>query len=158
MTKPHRGINRIIVAVHDLDAAMSFYGTLLGAEFARGHGVEAATFGVEVAFSWDAGVEIVAPLAGRESAVAKHLAEHGEGIAGVVFAVADADASLAAAESLGLTSYHSLDYSAAEIEEKLGGRFGTYKEHFLAATPPLSGTVLIGEFTDAPPAASVDGE
>lgn len=144
-----RGINRVVIGCWDLDAAVAFYSKLLGAEFIAAHGEEAASFGVRVAFSWDAGIELVAPLPDRESALRTTLEERGEGLVGVVFAVADADASRAAAAELGMETYYSLDYDQATIDTKLQGRYSVYKQHFITPIPPLNGTVLLGEFMPA---------
>jgi len=98
--------------------------------------------------AWDAGIELVAPIDGVDSYIRTELERNGEGIKGVVFAVEDADAALGAAGDLGLSAYHSLDYSLDEIDARCSGRFDRYKEHFVAAKAPLSGTVLLGEFID----------
>lgn len=141
-----RGINRIICGVWDLDAAMEFYGQLLGVTFQHGHGEEAESFGVRVAFSWEGGMELVSPLPDRDSHIRTHLETAGEGIIGVVFAVADADRARDAAAGLGMPTYYSLDYDQATINERLGGRWSTYKQHFITPVAPLDGTVLLGEF------------
>lgn len=142
-----RGINRVVVAAWDFEAAKQFYTKLLGATFApENDDGEAAAFGVRVAMAWDAGVELVSPLPGVDSAVRAEMESNGEGLKGVVFAVDDADASMAAGEELGLSAYYFLDYSQDQIDRKCQGRFSTYKEHFVTAQPPLSGTVLLGEF------------
>lgn len=146
-----RGINRIVVAVWDFEAGKRFFEQLLDAEFApENDDGEAAKFGVRVAMAWDAGVELVSPLPGVDSAIRTELEANGEGLKGVVFAVADADASRDAAERLGLPTYYSLDYDQATIDRKCQGRFAMFKEHFLSVRAPLSGTVLVGEFVARP--------
>lgn len=146
-----RGVNRVVMAVRDLDAGRRFYESLLGATFHPADERAAEEFGVEILMSWDAGVELVAPIEGRCSHVEKWIDEHGEGFAGVVFAVADADESRDAAAVLGVASFHTLDYDQDQIDAHLQGRFSRHYEHFLAADGPLGrGTVLIGEF-DTPP-------
>ena len=147
--RKQQGINRVVVAVWDFDAGQRFYQQLLGARFEpEVDDGEAAAFGVRVAMAWDAGIELVAPIEGVESHVRTDLERNGEGVKGVVFAVEDADASMAAAGELGLSAYHSLDYTLAEIDARCAGRFDRYKEHFIGAKAPLSGTVLLGEFID----------
>lgn len=146
MGDKQRGINRVIMSCWDLDVGIAFYGDTLGATFYESVGGEAASFGVRAAMSWDAGIELVAPLPGRDSDVKTRLENDGEGIIGVVFAVADADASKAAFAERGIGTYYSLDYDQEIIDARLEGRFTQFKEHFLEAAAPLSGTVLIGEF------------
>jgi len=138
------------MAVEDLDAGRKFYEKLLGATFHPANDAEAETFGVRILMSWDAGIELVAPMEGRDSHIRAWLDEHGEGFAGVVFAVADADKGRDAATELGLSCFYTLDYSTQQIDEHLQGRFSRYYEHFLTPGGPLGrGTVLLGEF-DAP--------
>ena len=143
-----QGVNRVVMAVRDLDAGRAFYEKLLGCTFHHGNDDEAAQFGVRMLFSWDGGVELVAPIEGHDSFVEKIIDEKGEGLIGVVWAVPDADASKAAAEDLGVSSFFTLDYSQEQIDENLQGRFCRYYEHFLggAGTPLGSASVLVGEF------------
>lgn len=153
-----RGVNRVVVAVWDFDAGRRFFEQVLGAEFApENDDGEAAAFGVRVAMAWEAGVELVSPLPGVDSPIRAELERNGEGLKGVVFAVADADASMAAAERLGLEHYYFLDYSQEQIDAKCQGRFSRYKEYFVTARAPLSGTVLLGEFIDAGTGADEPG-
>lgn len=150
-----RGINRIVVAVWDLEEGKAFFERLLGAEFApENDDGQAASFGVRVTMAWEAGIELVAPLPDAASAIRTELEEHGEGIKGVVFAVADADAAGAAADELGMPTYYSLDFDQATIDAKCEGRFTRFKEHFLSVRAPLSGTVLVGEFVSRAATAS----
>lgn len=145
-----RGVNRVIMGVWDLDAGMEFYSDLLQADFTESLGGEAASFGVRVAINFEAGVEIIAPLAGRDSELVTMLESRGEGIMGVVFAVPDADASRTAAATHGIDTTYSLDFDQPTIDARHGpGLFTRFYEHFLAASPPLSGTTIVGEF-DSP--------
>lgn len=143
-----RGINRVTMAVWDLEKGKAFYEKLLGATFFPAHDEEAASFGVQVAMAWDAGIELVAPLGDKPSFVRTKLEESGEGLMGVVFAVEDVDASRDAAVELGVKIFHTLDYDQETIDRFLQGRFNKYKEYFLAAGGPLSGGCLIGEFIE----------
>ena len=147
-TTRQRGVNRVVMAVRDLDAGRDFYEKLLGCTFHPGNDEEAASFGVRMAFSWDAGIELVAPIAGRGSFVESILEERGEGLIGVVWAVADADASKEAGAGLGVSTFHTLDYSQEQIDRDLQGRFRRYYEHFMAGpkTPLGNASVLVGEF------------
>ncbi len=149
-----RGVNRVTMAVWDLEKGKEFYSKLLGARFQRANDEDAEAFGVEVAMAWEAGIELVAPLPERPSQVRAFLEKNGEGLMGAVLAVEDVDASRAAAEELGVRVVHSLDYSKDQIDRHLQGRFEKYKEYFLAADGPLSGGILIGEFIDSESASS----
>ena len=84
----------------------------------------------------------------KGSHIEKILDERGEGIVGVVWAVADADASKSAAQELGVSTYYTLDYSQSQIDRDLQGRFSRYYEHFMSGplTPLGNASVLIGEF------------
>ena len=136
------------MAVRDIDAGRAFYEKLLGCTFHPANEEEAAAFGVRMLFSWDGGIELVAPITGRDSHIEKILDSRGEGLIGVVWAVADADASKAAAQELGVSTFYTLDYSQEQIDRDLQGRYRRYYEHFLSgANSPLgSATVLVGEF------------
>ena len=128
-TSRQRGVNRVVMAVRDIDAGRAFYEKLLGCTFHHGNDEEAAAFGVRMLFSWDAGIELIAPI-------------------GVVWAVADADAAKSAGAELGVSTFHTLDYSQAQIDDDLQGRFRRYYEHFMAGpdTPLGNASVLVGEF------------
>lgn len=143
-----QGVNRVVMLVRDLDAGRSFYERLLGCTFHPVNDEEAAAFGVRTVFSWDGGIELVAPLEGADSHLEKILEERGEGLIGVVWAVPDADASKVAAGELGVASYYTLDYDRAQIDRDLQGRFTRYYQHFLSGpgTPLGDATVLVGEF------------
>ncbi|MEM7140452.1 MAG: VOC family protein [Actinomycetota bacterium] len=143
-----QGVNRVVMLVEDLDAGRAFYEKLLGCTFHSVNDEEAAAFGVRTVFSWDGGIELVSPLPGKESHLTSILAERGEGLIGVVWAVPDADASKAAADELGVSSYYTLDYGQDQIDRDLQGRFTRYYQHFLSGhgTPLGNATVLVGEY------------
>lgn len=61
-----RGVNRIIVAVRDIEAAKRYYHELLGAEF-RDANWTGAPFGIAVAIAWNVGIELCAPLPGARA-------------------------------------------------------------------------------------------
>ena len=91
-----KGVNRIMIAVRNLEIAKQRYHDLLGATFVDAHWT-GEPFGIGVSIAWDAGIELCAPLPGREdsSAVSAFLAAHGEGVMNVFFNVDDGDAALA---------------------------------------------------------------
>ena len=126
------GVNRIMIAVHDLDAAKQKYHDLLGATFVDAPWT-GAPFGIDVSIAWDVGIELCAPLPGREdsSAVSAFLATHGEGVMNVFFDVDDGEAAMERATREGYSSINSLDYTQAEIDQHLGGLFRRYQEFTL---------------------------
>jgi len=130
-----RGVNRVIIAVRELEKAKAFYAQALGATFHEATWT-GAPFGIDVAISWDAGIELIAPMAGRERdcVIAPFLEHRGEGVMNVVVGVSDAASARQRAEAAGLRALHSLDYSQAEIDAHLDGLFSKYEEHSLDAT------------------------
>lgn len=60
-----RGVNRVMIAVHDMEKAKQQYADLLGATFMDANWT-GEPFGISVAIAWDAGIELCAPLPGRE--------------------------------------------------------------------------------------------
>jgi catechol 2,3-dioxygenase-like lactoylglutathione lyase family enzyme len=127
-----RGVNRVLIAVRDLDASRRRYSELLGAHF-EDAGWTGEPFGISVAIAWDAGIELCAPLPGRESdsAVSAFLERHGEGVMSVFFAVDDVETATRQAEAHGAGRAHALDYTEQEIDAHLGGHFRRYTESFL---------------------------
>lgn len=123
------GINRIVIAVRDLEAAKKKYEDLLGATFLDAHWT-GEPFGISVSIAWNAGIELCAPLPGREdsSAVSGFLSSFGEGVMNVYFNVSDGDLAMERVVRRGYRSVHSLDYSQAEIDEHLNGLFQRYQE------------------------------
>lgn len=130
-----RGINRVVIAVRNLEESKKLYSDMLGATFVDAHWT-GAPFGIHVAISWDAGIELCAPMSGRESdsAVSQFLAQKGEGIMNVYFGVDDADVSMGRAAANGYSCIHALDYSQDEIDRYLGGLFCRYQEFVLASS------------------------
>ena len=141
-----RGVNRIIVAVKDLEKSKAFYSDTFGATFRRANWT-GEPFGIEVAISWDAGIELCAPMPGRESdsAVSPFLEKNGEGIMNVVLGVSDASIAKEKAESAGLALLHSLDYTQEEIDNHLGGLFKKYEEHVLNSAEKCGFSITLGQ-------------
>src|SRR5574340_1402396 len=114
-----RGVNRVTMVVRNLEQGVAFYSKLLGATFHSMNEEDAEKFGIRVMASWDAGIELVSPIPGRESAASQFLKKHGEGLMGVVFAVDDVDAAKAAAEELGVPATYTLEYDKQTIDKYL---------------------------------------
>jgi len=143
-----RGINRVTMAVWDLEKGKEFYTKLLGAEFESVNDADAEAFGLHCAIAWNAGIELVAPIEGRAGYVRSFLEKNGEGLTGVVFAVEDVEESKREAEAADIPVLHFLDYTQEQIDEHLQGRFTKYREYFLGKGGALSPGVVIGEFEE----------
>jgi catechol 2,3-dioxygenase-like lactoylglutathione lyase family enzyme len=141
-----RGVNRIIVAVRDIEKSKKFFSDVLGATFREANWT-GASYGIDVAISWDAGIELIAPVAGRENdcIISAFLERNGEGVLNVVFQVDDASAARQRAEAAGVSATHSLDYSQADIDRHLGGLFGKYEEHVLDSRPHCGFSLTLGQ-------------
>ena len=140
------GVNRIIVAVKDIEKSKKFYSEVLGATFHEANWT-GEPFGIDVAISWDAGIELCAPMAGREddSVVSLFLEQNGEGVMNVVFGFSDAGVAKRVAESAGVTAIHSLDYSQEEIDRHLDGLFKKYEEHVLDSAEQCGFSVTLAQ-------------
>ncbi|MBM3132881.1 MAG: VOC family protein, partial [Chloroflexi bacterium] len=122
------------------------YSKLLGATFHSGNDEDATAMGIKVAMSWDAGIELVAPLPGRDSFVKGIIDKRGEGLIGVVFEVDDVDQAKGAVDELGIKVWHALDYSQEQIDKYLQGRFTKYKEYMLDPSRTCGVGPVIGQF------------
>jgi methylmalonyl-CoA/ethylmalonyl-CoA epimerase len=140
-----RGVNRVTIAVKDLEKGMALYSKLLGATF-HDQCVPAEPFGLRCAISWDAGIELVAPLPGRDSFVTSFLEKQGEGLMGVVFAVDDVEECCARAEKMGIGVLSLIaDYDENQIDAYLQGRFKKYKEYMLNPADTFGVGPVIGQ-------------
>lgn len=141
-----QGVNRVVIAVKDLEKGMDFFSKLLGATFHEATAEDVVRLGIRVAFSWDAGIELVSPMPDRESFVTEILEQRGEGLINVVFAVDDVEKAREAAEALGLGIWYSVDYDQETIDKHLQGRFTKYKLYMLDARTSGGMGAVIGEF------------
>jgi methylmalonyl-CoA/ethylmalonyl-CoA epimerase len=141
-----QGVNRVTIAVKDLEKAIDFYAKLLGATFHEATAEDVLTLGIRVAMSWDAGIELVSPMPDRESFITEFLEQRGEGLMGVVFAVDDVEEAHKAAQALGVGVWYTVDYDQEEIDRHLQGRFTKYKEYMLDADTSYGVGPVIGEF------------
>ncbi len=143
-----QGVNRVTIAVKDLKKGIEVYSELLGATFHGANAEDAAAFGIEVAMSWDAGIELVAPLPDRDSHVKEFIEKRGEGLMGVVFDVDDVEEARDRAETLGAQIWHTLEYDQDQIDEHLQGRFKKYREHMLSHDGTCGVGPVIGQFEE----------
>jgi len=141
-----QGVNRVTIAVKDLEKGIDFYTRLLGATFHEATAEDVVTLGIRVAMSWDAGIELVSPMPDRESFITEFLEQRGEGLMGVVFAVDDVEEAHTAAKALGVGVWYTVDYDQEEIDRHLQGRFTKYKEYMLDADTSYGVGPVIGEF------------
>ena len=139
-----RGINRIVIAVKDLQKGVDLYSKLLGATFHKASGT-GEPMGIDVAISWDAGIELCAPLPGKDVFLEQHIEQNGEGIMAVVFRVDDADEARDMAENAGINVLVPIDYSQDEINQHFEGMFSKYKEYVLDSTEKCGFSVMLGQ-------------
>ncbi len=92
-------VGHIGIAVKDIETAQRFYAEVLGLEVAA----HETTGGLRIAFIHAGGteVELLAPVAGQASGIAKFLETRGEGLHHIAFAVDDVEAALARAKAAG---------------------------------------------------------
>jgi methylmalonyl-CoA/ethylmalonyl-CoA epimerase len=139
-----RGVNRVTIAVKDLDKGIALYSGLLGATF-HDQSTPAEPYGLRCAISWDAGIELVAPLPGRSSFAEKHIAKHGEGLMGVVFAVDDVDEARQRAEKMGIGVLALIEYDQDQVREYHQDMFKKYKEYMLNPADTYGVGVVLGQ-------------
>lgn len=146
-----RGVNRIMIAVHDVEEAKRRYSDLLGANFIDANWT-GEPFGINVAIAWDAGIELCAPMPGRErdSAVSRYLAERGEGVMNVFFGVDDGVTAMTRASALGFGCLNALDYSQDEIDQHLGGQFTRYQEFTLDSSRRCGFAITLAQIDQKP--------
>ena len=145
------GVNRVMIAVHDIEKAKRQYSDLLGATF-RDADWTGQPFGINVSIAWDAGIELCAPMPGREgdSAVSQFLAQRGEGVMNVFFGVDDGDAANERALAQGYGCVNALDYTQEEIDLHLDGLFARYQEFTLASNARCGFAVTLARIDEKP--------
>lgn len=146
-----RGVNRVMIAVHDMEKAKRQYSDLLGATFMDADWT-GEPFGIKVAIAWDAGIELCAPMPGREknSAVSQFLAQRGEGVMNVFFGVDDGDAAHERASAQGFGCVNALDYTQEEIDLHLGGMFARYQEFTLDSSAQCGFSITLARIDKKP--------
>ena len=139
------GVNRVTIAVNDLEKGKELYSELLGATFHPANDEDAEALGVSVAMSWDAGIELVSPIPERDSIIKQIIDTRGEGVLGVVFCVDDVDQAKEVADKRGISIWYTIDYSQEEIDRFLQGRFKKYKEYMLSPEGTFGASPIIGQ-------------
>ena len=96
-----KGVDHVVIAVKDLDAAVGRYETIYGAEVSDRS--EAPAAGMAMAFFrfGDSYIELVSAT-GDQGPIAKRLAEQGEGVHLVAMNVDDIDATLTKLRAAGI--------------------------------------------------------
>lgn len=130
----------IIVYRENVDTYVERISAALGITFDEPAIVEST--GVIAALSWDAGLEILAPLR-EEGRYWERLQKHGEGSTIIVFGVKDMDAAQQRARDAGIEVTHQV---------KLGGtepwfdRFEVFKECGMTTfDPPIACSIALSE-------------
>lgn len=139
-----QGVNRIVIAVKDIEKGKELYSKLLRATFHDANGT-GEPMGINVAISWDAGIELIAPIPGKDVFLEQLIEQNGEGIQAVVFGVDDADEARDMAENAEMNVLVPIDYSREEIDQHLEGMFTKYKEYVLDSTTKCGYTVMLGQ-------------
>ena len=140
-----RGVNRVVMAVNDLSKAVDLYSDLLNTTFIDvSDGAE--PFGLSAAISFDAGIELCAPLPGRDSFVRRFIDQHGEGLMWVVLVLDDVDQTHDKAKEMGIGVLALIaDYDQDYIDRHLEGRYKKYKEYMLKPADTFGAGVIIGQ-------------
>jgi 4-hydroxyphenylpyruvate dioxygenase-like putative hemolysin len=127
----------IIVKPGNFDHCIETYSKMLGISFSAKKRLD--DYGVINAVSFEAGLEILAPL-DTESVYAKRLQERGEGCHYICFGVADIDEAVGRARASGATVLFQRD--ALVDAPQLTGQFDRFQ---IAQLDPLFGTGFVLE-------------
>ena len=144
------GVQRIAILLKDpdtVDKAVALYSELLSTSFH--YSPAAPPDGIYNAWSYDAGIEMIAPIADSDGEWAPILAqavkERGEGIFSVVFSVDDAEEGRAKAEEMGIGITGKIEYNSDEIKECFQDRYKTYIEHLLNPADTFGVFTVLGQ-------------
>ncbi|MBF6207907.1 VOC family protein [Nocardia abscessus] len=143
-----KGINRIVVGVPDIDQAIAHYEKLLGATFERVPDEFCKGFGSRVAISWDAGIELVAPLQGPASDTIGLLPKR-MGFMGIIFDVDDVEDAARTAEAAGARVVRELRLSSEQMNAVFGQSMTTFEEVALD-TGDTGIPIVLGEIRRQP--------
>ena len=128
-----------MIAVHDIEKAKRQYRDLLGATFVDADWT-GESWGISVSIAWDAGIELCAPLPGREkdSAVSQF------------FGFDDGDRAMERATAEGYGCVNALDYTQEEIDQHLGGLFNRYQEFTLDSGAQCGFAITLVQIDEKP--------
>lgn len=143
-----KGINRVAIGVKDFDKAVALYSELLNTTFNTLD--MAQDWGVRVAFSYDAGVEIASPIPESNEmmalALAQYLKEHGEGLYAAVFSIDDVEKARGKAEEMGMQVLHKIQLEQDEVKRSSQDRYTSFIEYFLNPEDTCGAFVVFGQF------------
>ena len=134
-------LNRVAIAVHDIQSAVKLYAELTGHRFLRAGPAVTDSSGLSVAASWEAGMEIVSPIPGRDEAPAhalrRFLETRGEGIFAVIMEVDDLDAADKLGAEKGFSVAQRIMFTDEQLKAELGGKFTRFEETVFDTTNEL---------------------
>ena len=134
-------LNRVAIAVRDIQAAVKLYSELTGCRFFRAGPAVTEPSGLSVAASWEAGMEIVAPIPGRDTApaqaVRRFLDTRGEGVFAVVMEVDDLTAADKLGTEKGFAIAQRIHFTDEQLKAELGGKFTRFEETVFDAVDDL---------------------
>ena len=142
-----KGVNRVVIAVRDIERAAKVFSGLLAAPF-HDYG-EIKAMGVRLMISWEGGMELISPIT-EDSDLARFIGERGEGVYMVVMNVDDVDAARARAEALGVGVTNTLQYKDPTIVDTQQYHFTKFKEIFLAPEDTHGVHILLGQIERVP--------
>jgi catechol 2,3-dioxygenase-like lactoylglutathione lyase family enzyme len=128
-------LDRLVIAVRDIDAAVELYTTLFGGIFRRSSDAADRSLGVRVAVNMDVGIELLTPVEGAENLVVERLhrflAEKGDGIFGAGMRIDSTQDAIDRAERAGIKPLFSPFQLTPEQLEVFGGAIENLEETVL---------------------------
>lgn len=144
-----KGVNRVVIAVKDLDEAVPLYSRLFNTTFKEGDGVMDASYGIRTAVSWDVAIEIVSPIpesnAHLGQAVAKFLERTGGGIYSVVFSVDNVEEAYTRTTEMGIRVSGKFELDQEQIGRFLDDKFKIFKQYSLNAADTCGVQIIMGQ-------------
>ncbi|MFC1924744.1 VOC family protein [Chloroflexota bacterium] len=144
-----KGVNRVVFAVKDFDKAVALYSELFNTEFHVGDVTASAAWGIKVAVSWDAEIEIVSPLPDTEAAmgqsVAQFVEKNGGGVYSVVFSVDNVEEAYDRATQMGIRVPGSFEMDGEQLAQYLDGKFTKFKQYSLKSDDTCGVQLVLGQ-------------
>jgi len=130
-----KGVNRVVIAVKDIERASRIFSELLGGRFYDAGVVD--KYGVRAMVSWDEGIELISPIT-EDSQAARFLREKGEGLYNVIFNVDDVDKAATRAKALGIRITETIELNQPDL-------FNKFKEIVLAPEDTCGIFIALGQ-------------
>ena len=144
-----KGVNRVVFAVKDFDKAVALFSELFNTDFDIGDVTASAAWGIKVAVSWDAEIEIVSPIPGTTAAmgqaVAQFVEKNGGGVYSVVFAVDNVEEAYDRATKMGIRVPGSFEMEGEQLAQYLDGKFTKFKQYSLKSDDTCSVQLVLGQ-------------